>query len=206
MSPTNKLHAAYEPISEAELLADGLIEPVSPPTSSLPLANQIGSCLVTSLTARPHQAEYVLRLLKWGWDCFLRHALTATPVRLSCHTNACTVYGPSKQSEHPSRRVSILGTPSSPLVHPSDGLTQCQALPIRTARRLSYPGSAFHHLPHSILWGAHGHWACALQVSLEMDDESEDEVEALAEMYDPDCSSDGTYRFVLLKELWASAR
>ena len=29
MSPTNKLHAAYEPISEAELLADGLIEPVS---------------------------------------------------------------------------------------------------------------------------------------------------------------------------------
>ena len=49
--------------------------------------------------------------------------------------------------------------------------------------------------------------ACAaLQVSLEMDDESEDEVEALSEMYDPDCSSDGTYRFVLLKELWASAR
>ncbi|CAL5224103.1 g6734 [Coccomyxa viridis] len=43
-------------------------------------------------------------------------------------------------------------------------------------------------------------------VSLEMDDESEDEVEALSEMYDPDCSSDGTYRFVLLKELWASAR
>ena len=33
MSPTNKLHAAYEPISEAELLADGLIEPVNPPTS-----------------------------------------------------------------------------------------------------------------------------------------------------------------------------
>lgn len=47
---------------------------------------------------------------------------------------------------------------------------------------------------------------CHLQVSLEMDDESEDEVEALSEMYDPDCSSDGTYRFVLLKELWASAR
>ncbi len=44
------------------------------------------------------------------------------------------------------------------------------------------------------------------QVSLEMDDESEDEVEALAEMYDPDCSSDGTYRFALLRELWASAR
>jgi len=38
-----------------------------------------------------------------------------------------------------------------------------------------------------------------------MDDESEDEVEALAEMYDPDCSNDGTYRFVLLRELWASA-
>ena len=35
MSPTNKLHAAYEPISEAELLADGLIEPVSIPCSSL---------------------------------------------------------------------------------------------------------------------------------------------------------------------------
>ena len=33
MSPTNKLHAAYEPISEAELLADGLIEPVRPPTT-----------------------------------------------------------------------------------------------------------------------------------------------------------------------------
>ena len=36
MSPTNKLHAAYEPISEAELLADGLIEPVSLPTTLLP--------------------------------------------------------------------------------------------------------------------------------------------------------------------------
>ena len=45
-----------------------------------------------------------------------------------------------------------------------------------------------------------------LQVSLEMDDESEDEVEALSEMYDPDGSSDGTHRFMLLKELWASAR
>ena len=44
------------------------------------------------------------------------------------------------------------------------------------------------------------------QVSLEMDDESEDEVEALAEMYDPDCSNDGTYRFALLRELWTSAR
>ena len=29
-SPTARLHAAYEPISEAELLADGLIEPVRP--------------------------------------------------------------------------------------------------------------------------------------------------------------------------------
>ena len=46
----------------------------------------------------------------------------------------------------------------------------------------------------------------SLQVSLEMDDESEDEVEALSEMYDPDGSSDGTHRFMLLKELWASAR
>ena len=47
---------------------------------------------------------------------------------------------------------------------------------------------------------------CGLQVSLEMDDESEDEIEALSEMYDPDNSNAGTYRFVLLKELWASAR
>ena len=45
-----------------------------------------------------------------------------------------------------------------------------------------------------------------LQVSLEMDEESEDEVDALAQMYDPDCSADGTFRFVLLRELWASAR
>lgn len=34
-SPTSKLHAAYEPISEAELLADGLIEPVSAALSEL---------------------------------------------------------------------------------------------------------------------------------------------------------------------------
>ena len=40
MSPTNKLHAAYEPISEAELLADGLIEPVR---------NSHPSCLSLSL-------------------------------------------------------------------------------------------------------------------------------------------------------------
>ena len=39
-----------------------------------------------------------------------------------------------------------------------------------------------------------------------MDEESEDEVDALAEMYDPDASADGTFRFVLLRELWASAR
>ena len=44
------------------------------------------------------------------------------------------------------------------------------------------------------------------QVSLEMDEESEDEVEALAEMYDPDGSAAGTHRFALLRELWASAR
>ena len=39
-----------------------------------------------------------------------------------------------------------------------------------------------------------------------MDEESEDEVEALAEMYDPDGSAAGTARFALLRELWASAR
>ena len=44
MSPTNKLHAAYEPISEAELLADGLIEPVSPPNTS-----SLSHAFITSL-------------------------------------------------------------------------------------------------------------------------------------------------------------
>ena len=46
-------------------------------------------------------------------------------------------------------------------------------------------------------------------VSLEMDDESDDELEALAEMYDQQAASrdgDGVYRYTLLKELWASAR
>ena len=46
----------------------------------------------------------------------------------------------------------------------------------------------------------------AHQVSLEMDDESDDEVEALAEMYDPDQQGHTTERFGLLRELWASAR
>jgi len=39
-----------------------------------------------------------------------------------------------------------------------------------------------------------------LQVSLEMDGESEDEVEALGELMSP------PLRFALLRELWASAR
>lgn len=40
MSPTSKLHAAYEPISEAELLADGLIEPVRTPLDTSPLSSR----------------------------------------------------------------------------------------------------------------------------------------------------------------------
>ena len=52
------------------------------------------------------------------------------------------------------------------------------------------------------------------QVSLEMDGESEDEVEALGELMSPSDMGDGAgagpaqppLRFVLLRELWASAR
>lgn len=47
---------------------------------------------------------------------------------------------------------------------------------------------------------------CWLQASLEFDNESEDELEALAEMYDPDKQGHTTERFRLLKELWGSAR
>ncbi|KAK9805120.1 hypothetical protein WJX72_000185 [[Myrmecia] bisecta] len=43
-------------------------------------------------------------------------------------------------------------------------------------------------------------------VSLEMDDESDDELDALAEMYDHDHKGEGTQRYVLLRELWNSAR
>lgn len=43
-------------------------------------------------------------------------------------------------------------------------------------------------------------------VSLEMDAESDDELEALAEMYDPDNKGDETRRYTLLRELWSSAR
>ena len=43
-------------------------------------------------------------------------------------------------------------------------------------------------------------------VSLEMDDESDDELDALAEMYDHDNKGEGTQRYVLLRELWNSAR
>lgn len=42
-------------------------------------------------------------------------------------------------------------------------------------------------------------------VSLEMDEESEDEVEKLSEMYDQENGGEGTHRFELLRELWASA-
>ena len=45
-----------------------------------------------------------------------------------------------------------------------------------------------------------------MQVSLEMDAESEDELETLVEMYDPDRQGHSTERFGLLRELWASAR
>ncbi len=52
-----------------------------------------------------------------------------------------------------------------------------------------------------------------LQVSLEMDGESEDEVEALGELMSPPCGEGGgagaaapPLRFALLRELWASAR
>ncbi|KAL0019458.1 hypothetical protein WJX77_004963 [Trebouxia sp. C0004] len=43
-------------------------------------------------------------------------------------------------------------------------------------------------------------------VSLEMDAESDDELDALSEMYDPENKGDGTYRYTLLRELWSSAR
>ncbi|KAK9789237.1 hypothetical protein WJX73_008930, partial [Symbiochloris irregularis] len=41
-------------------------------------------------------------------------------------------------------------------------------------------------------------------VSLEMDAESEDEVQALSEMYDQENGGEGTHRFELLRQLWAS--
>ena len=43
-------------------------------------------------------------------------------------------------------------------------------------------------------------------VSLEMDVESDDELDALSEMYDPDNKGEGTHRYTLLRELWSSAR
>ena len=43
------------------------------------------------------------------------------------------------------------------------------------------------------------------QVVLEMDEESEEEVEVLSDMYDQR-DGEGTHRFQLLRELWASAR
>ncbi|DBA70289.1 TPA: hypothetical protein ACH3X2_011717 [Trebouxia sp. C0005] len=43
-------------------------------------------------------------------------------------------------------------------------------------------------------------------VSLEMDVESDDELDALSEMYDPENKGDGTHRYTLLRELWSSAR
>ena len=43
-------------------------------------------------------------------------------------------------------------------------------------------------------------------VNLEMDAESDDELDALSEMYDPDNKGEGTQRYTLLRELWSSAR
>lgn len=43
-------------------------------------------------------------------------------------------------------------------------------------------------------------------VSLEMDDESDEELEALASALSPDKDRESAYRFVLLRELWATAR
>ena len=39
-----------------------------------------------------------------------------------------------------------------------------------------------------------------------MDEDSEDELEALEEMYDTGREGEGLYRYVLLKELWVSSR
>lgn len=48
-------------------------------------------------------------------------------------------------------------------------------------------------------------------VSLELDDDSDDELDAVSEMYDstqaaPESKGEETQRFQLLKELWSSAR
>ena len=43
-------------------------------------------------------------------------------------------------------------------------------------------------------------------VSLEMDAESDDELDALTEMYDPDNKGEGTHRYTLLRDLWSGAR
>ena len=43
-------------------------------------------------------------------------------------------------------------------------------------------------------------------VSLEMDAESDDELDALSEMYDPDNKGEETRRYTLLRDLWSSAR
>lgn len=43
-------------------------------------------------------------------------------------------------------------------------------------------------------------------VSLEMDVESDDELDALTEMYDPENKGEGTHRYTLLRDLWSSAR
>lgn len=47
---------------------------------------------------------------------------------------------------------------------------------------------------------------CFEQANLEFDDESEDELDALAEMYDPDNQGHTSERFRLLKDLWVGAR
>ena len=45
-----------------------------------------------------------------------------------------------------------------------------------------------------------------MQANLEFDDDSEDELDALAEMYDPDKQGHTTERFKLLKDLWVYSR
>ena len=41
---------------------------------------------------------------------------------------------------------------------------------------------------------------------MEFNDDSEDELDALSEMFDPEQQGHTTERFQLLRELWASAR
>ena len=86
----------------------------------------------------------------------------------------------------------------------------CQGLHLRVVRVVFVCCAVLYLHLHvasvsRVCWAAKG-LGVLVQVSLEMDGESEDETEALADMYDPERTSDGTQRFALLRELWASAR